>query len=206
MTSTRYAIPVILLLLLAIIPTAIHNYFNLTTTDALSVNKINPMLGEFTSAPSSRLPIWGQETFACTEWFERIYTDGQNKPLLLFVGSSYDHKRLYHHPELALSYAKDLKMTEQISLPGHPDIAVNVLRNDRNPLMAGYVLYYDGKFIDNPIAHQIKDSLKQLVSPRKKMTMFYVYDDHAPENISFKDSAGAVLLKNAIEDFLAQQH
>ena len=206
MTSARYALPVALVLMLAIIPTVIHSYLGLKTDDGLSVKNIKSELDNFNSVPTNRQPGWGEETFGSEDWFERVYTDKQGKSLRLFVGRSYDHKRLYHHPELALSYAKDLRSEGQVRLPGEPEIPVNLLRNDMRPNMAAFVLLYDGKFIDNPISHQIRDSLKQLISARKPMTLFYIADDNAPKNTAFIQSPAASLLDKAIKDFMAQQH
>jgi len=206
MTSARYALPVALVLMLALIPTVIHVYLGLKTDDGLSANKIKSKLDNFNSEPTKRQPGWGEDTFGSEDWIERFYTDGQGKTLRLFVGRSYDHKRLYHHPELALSYAKDLRSEGQIRLPGQPEIPVNLLRNDMRPNMAAFVLLYDGKFISNPISHQIQDSLKQLISARKPMTLFYIADDNAPKNTAFIQSSAASLLNKAIKDFMTQQH
>lgn len=206
MISTRYALPVALILMLALIPTVIHGYLGMKTDDGLPVTNINTKLDNFTSTPTNRQPKWGEDTFGCEDWIERTYTDEQGKSLRLFVGRSYDHKRLYHHPELALSYAKDLRGAGQIRLPGQPEIPVNLLRNDTRPNMAAFVLFYDGKFIDNPISHQVKDSLKQLVSASKPMTLFYIADDKAPRDTAFNTTPAASLLEKAIKDFMAQQH
>ena len=206
MTSTRYALPIAILLMLALIPTVIHGYLGMKTDDGLSVARINPVLDNFTSAPTHRQPGWGEDTFGCEDWIERIYTDEHGKSVRLFVGRSYDHKRLYHHPELALSYAKDLRGVGQIRLPTQPDIPVNLLRNDMRPTMAAFVLLYDGKFIADPISNQIQASLKQLISPRKPMTLFYLADDNAPQGIAFDKTTAASLLEKAIKDFMAQPH
>jgi hypothetical protein len=204
MISARYALPVSLVLMLALIPTVIHSYLGLKTDDGLSVKKIKPELGNYNSEPTNRQPGWGEETFGSVDWIERAYTDEQGKTLRLFVGRSYDHKRLYHHPELALSYAKDLRSEGRIRLHGQPEIPVNLLRNEMRPNMAAFALLYDGKFIDNPISHQIRDSLKQLISARKPMTLFYIADDNAPKNTAFIQSPAASLLNKAIKDFMAQ--
>ena len=82
---------------------------------------------------------------------------------------------------------------------------VNLLRKDMRPNIAAFVLLYDGKFIDNPISHQIRDSLKQLISARKPMTLFYIADDNAPKNTAFIQSPAASLLNKAIKDFMGQQ-
>jgi hypothetical protein len=206
MTSTRYALPVALVLMLALIPTVIHGYLDMKTDDGLSVTNINPLLDNFTSIPTNRQPGWGEDAFGCEDWIERTYTDERGKSLRLFVGRSYDHKRLYHHPELALSYAKDLSSAGQIRLPGQPDIPVNLLHNDMRPNMAAFVILYDGKFIDNPISHQVRDSLKQLISARKPMTLFYIADDNAPKDTAFNKTPAASLLEKAVKDFMAQQH
>lgn len=206
MISSRYALPVALILMLALIPTVIHSYLGLKTDDGLSIKNIKSELDNFNSIPTDRQSGWGEETFGCYDWVERIYTDEQGKSLRLFVGRSYDHKRLYHHPELALSYAKDLRSAGQIRLPGQPGIPVNLLRNETRPNMAAFVLLYDGKFIENPISHQIRGSLKQLISARKPMTLFYIADDNEPKNISFGQSPAALLLNKAIKSFMAQHH
>jgi hypothetical protein len=207
MISTRYALPVALVLILALIPTVIHSYLDLKTDDGLSVTNIKSVLDNFNSTPTDRKPGWGEQTFGCEEWIERTYTDEQGKPLRLFVGRSYDHKRLYHHPELALSYAKGLTSTGLVNLTGQPDdIPVNLLYNDTRPNMAAFVLLYDGKFIDNPISYQIQDSLKQLISARKPMTLFYIADENAPKNTEFVQTSAALLLNKAIKDFMAQQN
>jgi hypothetical protein len=206
MTSARYALPVALVLFLALIPTVIHNYLGLKSDDGLSVKNIKSELGNFNSEPTNRQPSWGEETFGSEDWIERTYTGEQGKSLRLFVGRSYDHKRLYHHPELALSYAKDLRSEGQIRLPGQPEIPVNLLRNNMRPNMAAFALLYDGIFIDNPISHQIRDSLKQLFSARKPMTLFYIVDDNAPKTTEFIQSPAALLLNKAITNFMAQQH
>jgi hypothetical protein len=191
---------------LALIPTVIHNYLGLKTDDGLSVKNINTVLDNFNSISTNRHSEWGKETFGSEDWIERIYTDEKGKSLRLFVGRSYDHKRLYHHPELALSYAKDLRSIGQLGLPGQPEIPVNLLHNETRPNMAAFVLLYDGKFIDNPILHQLKDSFKQLVSGRKPITLFYIVDDNEPENSVFIQSPAASLLNKAIKDFISQEH
>ncbi len=205
MISARYALAVVLILMLALIPTVIHGYLGLKTDDGLSVKNIKTVLDNFNSISTNRHAGWGQETFGSEDWIERVYIDENGKSLRLFVGRSYDHKRLYHHPELALSYAKDLRSAGQTYLPGQPEIPVNLLRNETRPNMAAFVLLYDGKFIDNPIWHQIKDSLKQLVGVGKPITLFYIVDDNESKNNDFIQSPAASLLNKAIKDFIARQ-
>lgn len=202
MISTRYALPVALLLMLALIPTVIHSYLGLTQNDGLSVKNIKPVLENFSSIPTNRNSTWGEQTFGSEDWFERTYKDEQGHLIRLFVARSFDHKRLYHHPELALSYGSDLSSGGLVLLSGKPEIPVNTLRNNTRPGIAGYVLLYDGKFIGNPISHQVKDSFNLLISARKPMTLFYISDTNAPNETIFNNTPAADLLKKAIKDFV----
>ena len=201
MMSTRHALPVIILIMLALIPTIIHSYLNLKTGDNLSTHQINQVLGAYVSKPTQRQSEWGKDTFACYDWIERIYTNQQGKSVRLFVGRSYDHKRLYHHPELALSYGKDLKMFEEIHSLEQPNIPVKLLGNETKPVMAAYALLYDNQFVKNAITYQLMSSIIQLMTPRKPMTLFYVEEDRAEKSI-FSETDAAVILKEAIKDFL----
>ena len=202
MTSTRYALPVALLLTLALIPTVIHSYFGLTKNDGSSVKNIRPVLENFSSTPTNRNPAWGEQTFGSEDWFERTYKDEQGHSIRLFVARSFDHKRLYHHPELVLSYGSDLSNGGIDLLPEQPEIPVNLLRSNTRLGLAAYVLLYDGEFIGNPISHQVKDAFNLLISARKPMTLFYIADLNAPSDAIFDKTAAADLLKKAIKDFV----
>ncbi|NOT11647.1 MAG: hypothetical protein HOP23_07445 [Methylococcaceae bacterium] len=201
MISSRYAGPVAIILALATIPTVIHNYLGLTKDDGVTVKTINPIVENFTSSPSKRNAGYGEETFGSKDWLERIYTNNEGKSVRLFIVKGYDHKRLYHHPELALSYAKDLRSRGQIHLDTNPGIPVNLLKNDNRPNTAAFALFYDGKFISNPIKHQILDSLNMLISPKKPMVLFYVSDDNPPQDNNFNQTVSALLITKAIEDY-----
>jgi len=204
MISSRFALPVAIILLLALVPTVIHSYLGLTKDDGRSIPSINTVLNNFSSTPSNRNPGWREEIFDSYDWIERIYRDESGHAIRLFVGRSYDHKRLYHHPELALSYAKDLGHQKLVHLPSEPAIAINVLQNPSRPGLAAYALVYNDEFIDNPIAHQLQDSLHLLIGARKPMTMFYVADDSVPTDVPFEKTPAAALLVSAIKDFLSK--
>jgi len=204
MISTRYAIPVIILLALALIPTTIHSYIGATVNDGKSVQNIPLTLSNFTSTPAKRNAQWGEDIFGSTDWFERNYQDNQHTNVRLFVARAYDHKRLYHHPELALSYAQNLGKKEILQLPGHPEIPVHVLSKEDHSMRVAYVLLYDGQFIKNPITHQISTSLNLLVNARKPMTLFYASQSGPSANTTFDQSAVADLLSQAINSFQTQ--
>jgi len=204
MISSRYALPVILLLSLALIPTVIHSYLGSTTDDGMLAEKISPVLDGFTSVPSDRNKRWGEDVFDSRNWIERIYRKQGATAVRLFVARSYDQKRLYHHPELALSYGSSLKGDGMVMLPGDDDIPVYLLRGRSGQGLVAYALLYDGRFVKDPIAHQIRDSFRMLFSPRKPMTLFYVSTAKTSENANFARSPAAAFLRAAIDSFRAQ--
>ncbi|SJM92715.1 conserved hypothetical protein [Crenothrix polyspora] len=204
MISSRYATPVAVLLSLALIPTVIHNYLNLAIDNSATTKAIKADLGTFISVPTRRNPDWGADTFGCTDWFERTYKDKQGNTARLFVGRAYDHKRLYHHPELALSHGEDLRSNGQIVLSDVLAIPVHLLHHNTRPSIAAYALFYDGHFIADPIAHQIKNSISLLVSPEQPMTLFYIAEDNLDNQTAFEKTLSAKVLQEAIRSFLAQ--
>ncbi|HLP81297.1 MAG TPA: hypothetical protein VK141_04780 [Nitrosomonas sp.] len=81
-------------------------------------------------------------------------------------------------------------------------IPVNVLRNANNPGLAAYALWYDGQFIENPIQHQIKDTLKLLISPKAPMTLLYVSDNYSTRESPFQKTHSAKILTLAIQSIV----
>ncbi len=203
MFSPRYAIPTALLLVIALIPTVIHNYFGLTLDDGRNTAGIGIRLAGFDSRPTDRNSGWGEATFDCYDWFERTYRDEKGHTVRLFVCRSFNHKKLYHHPELALSYGKDMTRAETVSFKLPPVIDVSLLRSTSDKGMASYALLYEDQFISTPILHQIKNSLQLLVSPRKPLTLFYVSDDEVDSHSSFDNTRMALILSRAIAQFIA---
>ncbi len=203
MISTRYGRSVLIIVMLALIPTIIHSYLDLKTNDNLSTHQISPILGSYVSKPTQRKPEWGNDTFACYDWIERNYTNQQGKSVRLFVGRSYDHKKLYHHPELVLSYGKDLRMLGEMQYAAQSKIPVKLLANETRPVIAAYALLYDKQFVENAITHQLKSSIIQLITPRKPMTLFYVEAENTSVKSIFSETDAAFVLESAIKDFLA---
>ncbi len=204
MISYRYKVPVLLMLIVALIPTIIHNYLGATITDGKDLSKIPTKFADFISKPSKKLPIWGKEVFNTDEWVERIYRNRKFKTVRLFIARSYDHKRLYHHPELALSYGVSMSNKEMLNLTEHPGINIYFLANDDYTKQAAYVLLYDKQFIDKPILHQLSESFRLLLNPRKPITLFYASQEFPDGNKDFENTAFAEVLINAIKQFQAQ--
>lgn len=204
MISSRYAIPVIILLIIALIPTVIHSYLSAKAIDGKSVQSIPSILNNFTSTPSKRNAQWGKDIFDSEDWFERDYYDSHKTKIQLFVARSYDHKRLYHHPELALSYGVDLTKNNIIYSPEYPEIPLHILTNQDKSKLVAYTLLYDDELIQDPIMHQLGDSIRLLVNARKPMTLFYVSQLIAPKHTAVEKPAAVSLLLSAIQNFRSQ--
>ncbi len=204
MISSRYAAPVIILLIAALIPTIIHSYIGATVKDGKSVHAIPGIINNFTSKPSKRNTQWGKDIFDSEDWFERDYFDTQRIKVRLFVARSYDHKRLYHHPELALSYGQNLTKKSILNISRQPEIPVHILTNDNKSKFVAYILLYDNKFIKNPIMHQLSDSARLLVNARKPMTLFYASQSLSPSSTSFEKLPAISLLLSTIQNFRSQ--
>lgn len=204
MIPARYAPPVILLLLVALVPTLIHVYAGLEQDDGRRVGAIPQQLAGMDSVPTNRRKAWGEAVFDSHDWFERNYEKGRER-VRLFVGRSYNQKRLYHHPEIALSRGTDLAKKSIVPLPGRPDVPVHLMKQKNGDGFAAYVLLYDGRFVTNPVSNQLRNAFWQLFNPREPLTLFYVAQAGLPSGTEFSTSAAAEILKEAVKSFLDQQ-
>ena len=204
MISSRYALAVSLLLALALVPTVIHSYLGLRLEDGLATANIGHQLHGYASVPTKRNSSWGEDVFASEDWIERSYKRTGARDVRLFVARSYDHKRLYHHPELALSYGKDLNNTDMAVLSGRMEIPVRFLWDEAGRELVAYTLLYGDEFVEDPISHQISESFYLLTSARKPMTLFYASTRIGPGKQKFDESELASVLRAAIESFVAQ--
>jgi hypothetical protein len=203
--SPRYATPVALILLLALLPTAIHSYVGLRVEDHLTTAAIPTTLEGFVGAKTSRRANWGEKRFDATDWTERTYFAGSQEVRLL-VARSFDLKKLYHHPELAAADGIDLRPLGLTQL-GDGLGAVHALgsTDSGRRQIALYALVYDGVLIDNPLWFQFRTSGKLLVTGRKQMTLFFVHQADVPEGLSAEQTAAATVLKAAVKAFVGQQ-
>lgn len=206
MLSPRYIFPTIILLALALIPTTIHSYLGLATNDGKSVKSINTELDHYASKPTTRNPGWGEETFESFDWIERNYRDQKGNAVRFFAARSYQHKRLYHHPELALSYGRNLRRQgKEYLATDETAIPISYFKEANGTQFVAYALLYDNKFIENPIVHQLTDSLNLLVSAKKPMTLFYVSQSTYDQDLEIGQLPAMFILKAAIESFQASE-
>lgn len=200
--SGRYAAPLLVLLLLALVPTAIHSYANVTIDDGKSAATIPPTLAGFSSTPGSRNAGWGRRHFGSDDWISRQYNSDGTQVTLTAI-RSYDLKTVYHHPELAVAYDTPFFEHEIRYLPGHPAVPVNVLR-DGDRALGLYVLLYDGEYVTDPVWFQLRTSARLLVSGRRPMTLLFARQTALPPGHGIDKSGAATILFAALDAFTRQ--
>jgi hypothetical protein len=201
--SSRSAIALCFLGLLALVPTVIHSYAGLVITDGRRTSEVPTTLDGFTASQTKRPVDWGKRRFDSDDWFERDYSQG-GENVVVTVVRSYDVKTLYHHPELAVAYKNGhtYQPVETMQLPGRQDIPVHVLRAiEPDPAVAMYALYYDDRFIADPIVFQLRTAAELVFTGRKPMTLFFVQSDGTSANGSLGNSAAARLLFASTDSF-----
>ena len=206
MISSRYAITVIGVVGLALIPTVIHTYIGFRSSDGRVTSVISETLADLNSMATDRKETWVRKKFNSNDWIERRYKVNGAENLLLFVARSFDPKRLYHHPEIALVQGVDLRDHGTERFPNYPEIPVHLLRNDRpnNTGLAVYSLLYEGVGIDNPYLFQLRNAWMSLFRGQRPMTLFFVYDPDSSINVSPEKARATQLLFEAIQSFLSQ--
>ena len=203
MISTRYVPAICVLLAVAIIPTIIHSYSPSVSTDTTVKSTIPTAFGEYQSVPSERDASWGDRRFNSDDWMEREYRSPSGDRLRLTVVTSFDAKSVYHHPELAVAYRTTFAGEETHRFAQRPEIPVHVLKpGPAVRARAVYALHYDTRFIDDPVAFQIRTAAELLFSRRKPMTLFFVLDPEADLGDAEQSSA-VKLLFEAIGAFLS---
>jgi hypothetical protein len=204
MISPRFAAPVAALLALALVPTVIHSYREIRTDDGLRAEALAGRLDGMTSSPTGRRADWVKRNFATTDFVERTYRKGAIE-VSLFVARSYDPKRLYHHPELAILRGLQTRPAGVTRTTARPEIPLHVLETERDSRqgVAVYALLYDDRFIDNPLLFQLRTSFELLVGGRKPLTLFMASALEGSRQAIEKAPATGLLLA-AIADFERQ--
>jgi hypothetical protein len=204
MFSSRFAPVVLVLLALAAVPTVIHSYRDSRVADGRTTAAIPARLAGDAGVATKRRASWGEDRLSSSDWFERRYAGPPD--VKLAVARSFDAKKLYHHPELAIDYGPGYMPATTVRLPQRPDVPVHLLRSSQGQgrRVALYTLLYDGQYIENPIAFQLRASFRALFSARRPMTIFFAAQDLA-EGGKVESSRAATLLLAAMTEFERQK-
>lgn len=200
--STRYAKAILVLLCLAWLPAITAPLRAGPVEDGRRASAVSERLGALSGTATPREARWVQRRFESTDFVERMY--GTTR---LFVVRSHQFTSLYHHPELAVAYRTGAVPAGLERLPvGGRSVPVTVVRPDRGGSgLGGYVLLYgDDRFIEHPYWFHIGLTGELLLGTRRLMTLFFVYDDHAPPGQPLADAACGRVLADAILSFESQ--
>ena len=202
MFSPRYAWPVLLALVIAIVPTTIHTYIGLHGDIDKSVSSIPETLAGYVSSPTTRNSRWGKDIFDSDDWFERTYINDRGEQIRLFAAHSYNHKRLYHHPEIAQSRGTEFTVKQVAFLDNDENRVVHVLKNREKGELAAYVLIENNRLIEKPILNQMRGALAQMVSPKSRMLLVYAAESGVNDSVEFAATNTARLLSASVNKYL----
>lgn len=181
--SARYATPVLIALALALVPTVVNSYIGRTVTETPELRAALPeVLGGVTSTPTSRKATTIKREFASEDWVEREFVETSGRRSVVLAVRSYDMKRLYHHPELAVSEVDyEREVSERVDGPGGA-LDVHVLRSDTGDSVAAYALLFKGRTIGNPYLFQVMQAPELLLFGQRPLTLVFVEAPAGPRN------------------------
>ncbi len=184
MISPRYVWVIGTLLLFALVPTVLNVYVE---PEPLSLGVLarkipEPLAGFRGPKPGDRKEEWASRQFGVKDFVTRLYTGG-GREYELFATRSYDAKKLFHFPELALSRGREetARRIEEVqtsagALPAH----VIEFASTRGLHMAAYVLLYGDRGVREPILFMFARVPEMFVGKREAMTLIYVQGGGAP--------------------------
>lgn len=172
MISTRYAWAAAGLLLFALVPTVANVY---GAADPLPAGGLAGILPADDAAAGRRKAKWVETQFGATDFVSRNHGG-----LELFAVRSHDAKRLFHYPELALTYGRACTARRLVTIetPAGP-LPVRVLefRTSGSVHVAAYALAYGARPVEDPIPFLASVVPELFVGRREPMTLFYAQGD-----------------------------
>lgn len=187
MISARYAWAAAVVLLLAAVPTVL-NVYRRPAEIALGglEEKLGGRLGEFTAGPRRAATI--EEHFGARDFVTRRY-----RAIELFAARSYDGKKLFHFPELALTYGRAATAVRDV-----PGARVIEFAQGREVHVAAYALLYGRRGVEEPIRFHLSILPELFVGHREPMTLVYVQADATRGGEKALEEQLRVLLAEAV--------
>jgi hypothetical protein len=176
--SPRYAPATLGLLLCALVPTVVNSYFGSHEDSGPDLEAALPKsVGAYVATDTARRDRSIRRSFDATAWAGRRYLHGAST-VELVVARTLDMKRVYHHPELALTSGAEYASVRVESHPrpgGGEPIHVHVLERATQGVEA-YTLLYEDVTVANPFFFHVKTAPRLLLGGRKPMTLVFVQD------------------------------
>lgn len=202
MISMRYAKLTVALLTLALVPTLLAARPGAAVVETPPVGDVLPhVLADRSSVVTDRRASSVQRVFASDDWVERRYSAPGQRDVTLLVARTYDMKRVYHHPELAVVRGVEFPRARLVELPspaGGSPLDVHVLEAERQGL-AAYALLYRGETVARPFLFQVLVAPDLLLRGRRPMTLVFALDrQHVPGLTSVEESPLMRVLAEAV--------
>ena len=173
MISRRFAVPLLVALAVALLPTVQHGYVGRTpAVDKITDASLPVAVDGVTGTPKVRTGGWMTSTYGADSWAERTYDTPGPGEVSLFVARGFDLKKLYHHPELGVLRGRSFDALRSAVVDGRP---VYVLENATDGESAVYALVYEGDWIGNPYVLQASSALTSLWTGPRPLTLVFVY-------------------------------
>ena len=175
--SARYATPTLVVLALALVPTVVNVYVGRKVVEGPPLSEALPsVLAGQMSQPTTRKATTIRREFASDDWVERVYASGLGPGVKVLAVRSYDMKRLYHHPELAISDANyGTAEVHEVPAADGP-LAVHVLHGEKGGT-AAYALLYKGRTVSNPYLFQLRVAPEFLLLGQRPLTLVFAEDE-----------------------------
>jgi hypothetical protein len=184
--SARYACAAAAFLLVAAIPTALNAWH---APAPLEPGTLAAKLAGF-GEPGARQAGWVLETFGAEDFATRSCGG-----LELFAARSYDGKRLFHFPELALTYGRAATAERDAPLPAR----VLEFDGERNVRVAAYALVYGRRAVERPISFYLSILPELFLGRREPMTLVYVQGEAPRARRAALEEGVLRLLEDAVE-------
>ena len=200
MIATRHTWLVAALLLLALVPTYLNVYRQPPALEPGALDAAIPadLEGYRGAAPGRHEAGWVAAHFAAPDFVERKYRVGAQE-IEIFAARTYDGKKLFHFPELALTYGRSVtaERQEELDVDGRT-VPVRVLefRKPHAVHRSVSALFYGTRPVRDPMPFLFRTLPALFLGQREPMTLVYVQGEAHPDE--------EAALAQELEELLAQ--
>jgi hypothetical protein len=186
--SGRYARAAAVVLLVAAVPTVLNVYRPPAELVPGGLEaKLGDRLGAFEAGSRPAATI--EEHFGARDFATRRYGAVE-----LFAARAYDGKKLFHFPELLLTYGR-----AATAVRDEPDARVIEFGEGHGTHMAAYTLLYGSRSVAEPIRFYFSILPELFVGRREPMTLVYVQGDAPRGGEKALEAELRALLARAVE-------
>jgi len=183
MMSPRFAWPAAALLLAALVPTVANVYRSPPPEDPAQLGRElrAELAGYGPPGEGTRDAEWSETYFGTRESVSRTYGD-----LDLFAARTRDAKKLFHFPELALSYGRAVTSmrTVRLTAPHEPSAQLLQFVTSRATHVAVYALYCGKDPVTDPYGHLLSELPSLLMGNHEPWTLVYVQGSAQADDVA----------------------